>query len=92
MLAVKGYYDGKNYITDEAVSVKPNQRVIITFLDESEPLTSDAVFKKQQRADSEVTLSAHDSRIQAINNVFGMLSHEEAEEIRSNRVNFKERF
>ncbi len=37
MLAVKAYYDGQNYITDDSVTVKPNQRVIITFLDEFEP-------------------------------------------------------
>ncbi len=37
MLAVKAYYDGQNYITDDSVAVKPNQRVIITFLDEFEP-------------------------------------------------------
>ena len=37
MLAVKAYYDGQNYITDGSVTVKPNQRVIITFLDEFEP-------------------------------------------------------
>ncbi|MGN0729648.1 hypothetical protein [Treponema sp.] len=37
MIAVKGYYDGKNYITEGNITVKPNQRVIITFLDEFEP-------------------------------------------------------
>lgn len=36
MLAVKGYFDGHNYITDGNVAVEPNQRVIITFLDEFE--------------------------------------------------------
>ena len=34
MLAVKGYFDGQNYVTEENVAVKTNQRVIITFLDE----------------------------------------------------------
>ena len=34
MLAVKGYFDGRNYITEGNVAVKPNQRVIITFLDD----------------------------------------------------------
>ena len=34
MLAVNGYYDGHNYITEDNVAVKTNQRVIITFLDE----------------------------------------------------------
>lgn len=37
MIAVKAYYDGKNYITEGNVAVKPNQRVIITYLDEFEP-------------------------------------------------------
>ena len=37
MLAVSGYFDGKNYITEGNVAVKPNQRVIITYLDEFEP-------------------------------------------------------
>ncbi|MBQ9629994.1 MAG: hypothetical protein IJR49_00190 [Treponema sp.] len=34
MLAVKGYFDGQNYITEGNVAVKPNQKVIITVLDE----------------------------------------------------------
>ena len=36
MLAVKGYYDGSRYIMEQEVSVKPNQKVIITFLDDFE--------------------------------------------------------
>ena len=36
MLAVNGYYDGTGYITEGNVAVKPNQRVIITYLDEFE--------------------------------------------------------
>ena len=36
MLAVKGYFDGNAYIADEAVAVRPNQRVIITILDENQ--------------------------------------------------------
>ena len=38
MTAVKAYYDGKNFITQGNVIAKPNQRVIITFLDEFEPV------------------------------------------------------
>ena len=34
MFAVKGYFDGHNYVTEGNVAVKPNQRVIITFLDD----------------------------------------------------------
>ena len=37
MLAVRGYFDGQNYITEPNVTVKTNQRFIITFLDEFEP-------------------------------------------------------
>ena len=41
MTSVKAYYDGKNYITQGYVVVKPNQRVIITILDEFEPIKRD---------------------------------------------------
>ena len=41
MTAIKAYYDGKNYITEGNVVVKPNQRVIITILDEFEPIKRD---------------------------------------------------
>lgn len=34
MFSVKGYFDGHNYITDGKAAVKPNQRVIITVLDD----------------------------------------------------------
>ena len=37
MLAVKGYFDGKNYVTEGNIAIKTNQRFIITFLDEFEP-------------------------------------------------------
>ena len=43
MTSVKAYYDGKNYITESNVVVKPNQRVIITILDgynRTYPITS----------------------------------------------------
>ena len=36
MLAVNGYYDGNGYVTEGNIAAKPNQRVIITFLDEFE--------------------------------------------------------
>lgn len=41
MTAIKAYYDGKKYITEGNVVVKPNQRVIITILDEFEPIKRD---------------------------------------------------
>lgn len=37
MVSVHAYYDGHGYVTEGNVAVKPNQRVIITFLDETEP-------------------------------------------------------
>ena len=36
MLSVNGYYDGTGYVTEGNVAVMPNQRVIITYLDEFE--------------------------------------------------------
>lgn len=34
MLALKGYFNGKEFISLDNVSIKPNQKVIITVLDE----------------------------------------------------------
>lgn len=34
MLALKGYYNGKEFVPLEKVNLKPNQKVIITVLDE----------------------------------------------------------
>ena len=34
MKAVYGYYDGQNYIVDGNIMVKPNQKVVITLLDD----------------------------------------------------------
>ena len=36
MLSVNGYYDGTGYVTEGNVAVRPNQRVITTYLDEFE--------------------------------------------------------
>lgn len=38
MLAINGYYDGNGYVTEGNVVVKPNQRVIITLLDDYIPV------------------------------------------------------
>lgn len=35
MLALRGYFNGKNFVPLEEVSIKKNQKVIITVLDES---------------------------------------------------------
>ena len=37
MTSVRGYYDGNGYVTEGNVAVKPNQRVIITILDDYVP-------------------------------------------------------
>jgi predicted DNA-binding antitoxin AbrB/MazE fold protein len=34
MLALKGYFNGKEFVPLEKVNLKPNQKVIITVLDE----------------------------------------------------------
>jgi hypothetical protein len=86
MLAVKGYYDGYNYITEGNVAVKPNQHVIITFLEDDIEDNKKTLPKIQHKLENQ------DERIHAIDGIFGILSHEEAEKIRNNRVNFKERF
>lgn len=77
MLSVKAYYDGHNYITEGNVIVKPNQQVIITFLDDA--------FEAKNPNDEKK------AAIEEMRKFFGSLSHEEAEEIRNNRMNFKER-
>lgn len=77
MQAVNGYYDGQNYIVDENVMVKPNQKVIITLLDEN--LTEAKNTNEAQK------------KFEVMKRFFGCLTHEEAESIRNNRVNFKER-
>lgn len=37
MLSIRGYYNGSTYVALEPVKVKPNQKVIITILDEEKP-------------------------------------------------------
>lgn len=47
MLALKGFYNGKDYVPLEKVDVKPNQKVIITVLDEYiSPNDKDKPYKK----------------------------------------------
>lgn len=47
MLSVNAHYDGHNYITEQSVQVKPNQKVIITYLD-------DVVSAKKKRSLAEI--------------------------------------
>jgi hypothetical protein len=37
MTSIHAYYDGQGYVTQGAVAIKPNQRVIITLLDDFVP-------------------------------------------------------
>ena len=78
MLAVNGYFDGTACVALDTSQFRPNQRLIITALDEDFDRT-------QQLAEKKAALAE-------LHGVFGMLSHEGAEDIRQNRVNFKERF
>ena len=67
MLSVNGYYDGHNYVTEGNVAVKPNQRVIITFLDDD----------YEEKAD----IQDAKKKFEKMKSFFGSLSHEEAEDI-----------
>lgn len=78
MLAVNGYFDGNNCVALDTSQFRPNQRLIITALDE------DFVAEKK--------LSEKKAALEELHSVFGTMTHEEAEDIRNNRVNFKERF
>ena len=65
MISVNGYYDGHNYIIEGNVAVRPNQRVIITFLDEDFDANSqqNAAEQKLDRAKirllEEISANAH---------------------------------
>lgn len=37
MTSIHAYYDGRGYVTQDAVEIKPNQRVIITLFDDYVP-------------------------------------------------------
>ena len=77
MVAVNGYFDGQNYIAKEQVAVRPNQRVIITLLDD----------------DFTETKSQDDARekLGVMKKFFGSLTHEDDEALRNNRMNFTDR-
>ena len=78
MVAVNGYFDGTACIALDTSQFRPNQRLVITALDE------DFHAEEQKLAEKKAAL-------EALHGVFGMLTHEEAEDIRNHRVNFKER-
>lgn len=46
MIAINGYYNGSSYVTEGNIAVKPNQRVIITLLDEFIPVRNKRSLKE----------------------------------------------
>ena len=78
MVSVNGYFDGNTCIALDTSHFHPNQRLIITALDED-------FEDKKQNAKKQIAF-------EALHGVFGTMTHAEAEDIRNNRVNFKERF
>ncbi len=79
MVSVNGYFDGTACIATDTSQFRPNQRLVITALDEDFNVPEDAMEERKQK-------------LAELHKVFGMLTHEEAEDIRNHRVNFKERF
>ena len=75
MIAVNGYFDGNTCVALDTSQFRPNQRLVITALDED--------FNAQKFLDKKAAL-------EEMRKFFGCLSHEEAEDIRNNRVNFTE--
>ena len=46
MIAVNAYFDGNNYVLEDNVLVKQNQKVIITLFDEFVPKNKRKLLKK----------------------------------------------
>ena len=78
MFAVDGYFDGTSCVAVDTSNFHTNQRLVITALDEDY-----AQMEKKQDVKH---------KLEAMHDFFGCLTHEEAEDIRNNRVNFSERF
>ncbi len=79
MVSVNGYFDGTACIATDTSQFRPNQRLVITALDEDFNAPVDVMEERRQK-------------LAEMKKFFGCLSHEEAEDIRNHRVNFKERF
>lgn len=79
MTALKGYVSGGTIVAEDTV---PNsydgKEVIITILDKT--FEEDVKIQEKKKA------------LDELHSVFGSMTREEAEAIRNNRVNFKERF
>ena len=78
MVSVNGYFDGTTCIALDTSQFHPNQRLVITALDE-DYLQLKNIEEAQRKLD-------------AMQDFFGCLTHEEAEDIRNHRINFRERF
>ena len=77
MVSVNGYFDGTACIATDTSQFRPNQRLVITALDED--------YKSQPE------LEEKKLALKELHSIFGTMTHEQAEDIRNNRVNFKER-
>jgi len=73
MIAVNGYFDGNKCVALDTSQFHPNQRLVITALDED---------YSEQKSEIE----ARKEKINAMKSFFGTLSHDEAESIRNNRL------
>ena len=78
MVSVNGYFDGTACVAVDTSQFHPNQRLVITALDED--FTDGKLIEENVK------------KLAEMKKIFGSLPHEEAEDIRNRRVNFKERF
>lgn len=78
MTALKGYVSGGTIVAEDSVPDSyDGKEVIITILDKD--------FEKEKALERR-------KELEELHSVFGSMTHEEAEDIRNHRVNFKERF
>lgn len=79
MTELKGYVSGGTIVAEDTVPDSyDGKEVIITILDKT--FEEDVKIQEKKKA------------LDELHSVFGSMTHEEAEDIRNNRVNFKERF
>ena len=78
MVSVNGYFDGSTCVAEDTSRFRLNQRLVITALDEDFNGTKISTEKQ--------------SALNELHSIFGAMTHEEAEDIRNHRINFKERF
>ena len=78
MVSVNGYFDGTACVAVDTSLFHPNLRLVITALDED--FTDGKLIEENVK------------KLAEMKKIFGSLPHEEAEDIRNRRVNFKEHF